>query len=58
MKIFTDPDRIPYFVQPGFENSYPKGSNERSKLEREVKSDYMDNLRANCYQETLQGKPL
>ena len=57
-KIFTDQDRIAYFVQPGFETNYPKGSKERGKIERSVRNDYIENLRNNCYQETLHGKLL
>ena len=58
MKIYTEKDRIPYFVQPGFETNYPKESQERRKVERNVKNDYVENLRNNCYQETLHGKAL
>ena len=54
-KIFTEQDRIAYFVQPGFETNYPKGSKERGKIERSVRNDYIENLRNNCYQETLHG---
>ena len=55
MKIYTEKDRIPYFVQPGFENTYPKDSSERKQVERNVRNDYVENLRNNCYQETLHG---
>lgn len=56
MKIYTEKDRIPYFVQPGFETNYPKESQERRKVERNVKNDYVENLRNNCYQETLHAE--
>merc|ERR1711953_1567487 len=55
-KIFTEQDRIAYFVQPGFETNYPKGSKERGKIERSVRNDYIENLRNNCYQETLHAE--
>ena len=42
MKIYTEKDRIPYFVQPGFETNYPKESQERRKVERNVKNDYVE----------------
>ena len=56
MKIYTERDRIPYFVQPGFESSYPKESSERRKIEKNLKNDFVENLRNNCYQETLHGE--
>ena len=50
----TETDRISYYVQPKqFELDFPKGSKERKKVERNVKQDYLEVLRNNCYQETL-----
>ena len=52
----TEKDRISYYVQPKqFEHDFPKGSKERLKVERQVKQDYIEVLRNNCYQETLNG---
>ena len=52
----TEKDRISYYVQPNqFEHDFPKGSKERQKVERQVKQDYIEVLRNNCYQETLNG---
>ena len=55
--IYTEKDRISYYVQPErFDADFPKGSKERAKVERQVKQDYIEVLRNNCYQETLNGK--
>ena len=43
------------FSYASFETNYPKGSKERGKIERSVRNDYIENLRNNCYQETLHG---
>ena len=54
--LMTEKDRISYYVQPKqFEHDFPKGSKERLKVERQVKQDYIEVLRNNCYQETLNG---
>ena len=55
--IYTEKDRISYYVQPErFDADFPKGSKERAKVERQVKQDYIEVLRNNCYQETLNGE--
>jgi len=55
--IYTEKDRISYYVQPErFDADFPKGSKERAKVERQVKQDYIEVLRNNCYQETLNGR--
>jgi len=48
--------RIPYYVKSDFASEYPPDSSDRKKLEVQVKSEYVENLRINCYQETLNGK--
>merc|ERR1711935_532590 len=55
--LMTETDRISYYVQPKqFELDFPKGPKERKKVERNVKQDYLEVLRNNCYQETLNSE--
>lgn len=53
-KIFTK-DRIPYYVKSDFATEYPPDGADRRKVESQVRSEHIENLRINCYQETLNG---
>lgn len=55
-KIFTSTDRIPYYVQSNFAQEYAPESNERRLIEKQVRSEHIENLRVNCYQETLNAE--
>lgn len=45
-----------YFVKSDFGSSYPRNSQARKDIERQVKHDFTENLRMNCYQETLNAE--
>jgi len=55
-KIFTEKDRIPYYVKSDYATEYPQGSNDRRKVESQVRNEHIENLRINCYQETLNAE--
>jgi len=42
---------VNYYVLPDFGKSYPVGSLELSRLERQVEDEFISNLQHNCYRE-------
>jgi len=49
---------INYYVRPDFEESYPVGSLEMSRLESQVEDEYISTLQHNCYRERSYRKSL
>jgi len=47
---------VNYYVPPDFEKSYPLGSLELSRLERQVEEEFIANLQHNCYRERSHRK--
>jgi len=55
-RINTEKDRIPYYVKSDYVQEFPPQSAERRKVEAQVRSEFIENLRINCYQETLNAE--
>jgi len=49
---------INYYVRPDFDESYPAGSMELSRLERQAEDEFIGNLQHNCYRERSYRKCL
>jgi len=45
-----------YWTKSDYVSSYPKGSKVRKDVEKQVRHDFVENLRMNCYQETLNAE--